>query len=1475
MSDLKKVVALLLAVLITVMGMPVFASIEFDDRQDNDQHEEKDLSRGDEFIAEDNTEDTQDSEMLFASQGNETQNNSRFFLDSYYSDILGKEMTFRVYLPEGYYESKQSYPSVYLLHENNKSSEQFEEDKIDEKLDTWVNEGIIQKMIVIMPDTDKDSWFADKYKDTIVEELVKFIDGKYRTIPDPRYRGISGVGMGGHGAYMIGLQHPETFTSIASHMGDLGTQNNLGQKPIDKIKELGRNGLSNYSLYLDGGTDDPLTSAVDSTNDIHVYLRNQSVSHQYTTRPGGHNSEFYLASMNKSFKMHSDHFTKGLVSGSFTVTPQALEINDTSISVDYAINVGSNISKYVDSSNGEEAIPMLVTIDVLSAQNGQILLTNTSEIKDVYSSEAKTYNGHFIVPVENLTEDNNFNIKVTVSLLEKKFDIGTKPVIKVTPIGTAPEDLQIDLMGNWLFIKEPNDNRIDGAAVDLDVSSWRTVQPGLDWWTNGFGGYDDLGWYTGRAWYRREFFVPEDFPTEDLTLLAGKIDDADEVFINGQKVGSTGMENGEFVVSHWAELREYKISSSVLKYGETNVIAINMINSSGGGGIYSGPIGIYTKAALQKVKGLPSTLAPENIQKSIVAFVNGQNESIMKKNIDKYRDTISNRFFHSGYNKDRLINEVSSMISSYETLKIEDSSVGIFVVGDKYLYDAERVVIGIAEDGTETEISNGHISKYYHFEKGSLKEIGDQSRFYLDHYYSESFGRNMTFRVYLPEGYFDSNKRYPTVYLLHQFQSDSSSYALDKVDEILDKAIADGSVKEMIVIMPDSSGMSWWVNQPDAPWQDMVTDELVPVVDSRYRTIPDARYRGIAGVSMGGFGAYVIGIQHPNIFTSIASFMGALSFTQQGQNPIALVKSLTPEALNRFAHYFVCGNLDEYRFDVPAIQLDQYLREVNIPHYFEISDGSHNSAFYTQYIAHSFAYHSNHFASANVKDGILTGAISVASKSLNPKKDINISYSVSVKEGIEDYLDIVPESQFRTEANPPISIPVTVDIVKGGETVLSYNEVFTTLKAAEFNGDINIPANLLTTGNYSIVLRGSVLDSTFELDSKNIVLRTGSSGGGGGVIAPTEPEETPDTDTDTDTDTEPEDGKSKEITINDIKAILKEGKGLEVKYDSGLVLTIPHDTIAQLLSIVDEDNIEKISIKADNIPGAERNALIKTAESQMNAVVKPIGEIYEFNIVIETKDGRKVGMKSEFADTLTVEFGYQGGLKDELAGVYYFNEDTKEWEYIGGKIDTVNKKVTVELACAGKYAVLEVNRVFDDVPENFWASTPIKVLAARGIVKGVSDSRFAPDKKVTRAEFAAMLVRALNLENVEYNGEFIDVSKTDWFSSEVATAARAGIIKGTDEKRFNPNDNITRQEMAIMAVNAYRMLCGENGYFEDNLSQFTDANEISPWAREHVNEAVGLSIIRGTPQKTINPKGTATRAEAAQVIYNLIKVINK
>ncbi|MBR2256047.1 MAG: esterase family protein [Blautia sp.] len=208
------------------------------------------------------------------------------------------------------------------------------------------------------------------------------------------------------------------------------------------------------------------------------------------------------------------------------------------------------------------------------------------------------------------------------------------------------------------------------------------------------------------------------------------------------------------------------------------------------------------------------------------------------------------------------------------------------------------------------------------------------------------------FLVYLPEGYDDeenAGKRYPTAYLFHQLNSSGNSYVIDGIDRLLDQGIADGRIRELIVIIPDSAPESWWAGG----WDTMVTEEILPYVDENFRTIPDAAHRFTAGASMGGHGSYYIGLSHPELFSGIISYFGAINM---GANPLGIAKKAEKGFLAGYSHYFVCGNRDLYKFGIPAIQLDQLLREQGVEHYFELGEGEHDSAFYVPYVIDSFSY---------------------------------------------------------------------------------------------------------------------------------------------------------------------------------------------------------------------------------------------------------------------------------------------------------------------------------------------------------------------------------------------------------------------------------------------------------------------------------------------------------------------------------------
>ena len=133
--------------------------------------------------------------------------------------------------------------------------------------------------------------------------------------------------------------------------------------------------------------------------------------------------------------------------------------------------------------------------------------------------------------------------------------------------------------------------------------------------------------------------------------------------------------------------------------------------------------------------------------------------------------------------------------------------------------------------------------------------------------------------VYLPPGYKTSgSRRYPVVYMLHGFTDDPDHWwgfirHFVNLPEVLDRAFADGSTREVIVAMPNAytafQGAMYSNSPTTGNWEDFVTDELVAYIDGHYRTIAAVESRGLAGHSMGGYGALKIGMKHPEVYSSL------------------------------------------------------------------------------------------------------------------------------------------------------------------------------------------------------------------------------------------------------------------------------------------------------------------------------------------------------------------------------------------------------------------------------------------------------------------------------------------------------------------------------------------------------------------------------------------------------------------------------
>lgn len=166
----------------------------------------------------------------------------------------------------------------------------------------------------------------------------------------------------------------------------------------------------------------------------------------------------------------------------------------------------------------------------------------------------------------------------------------------------------------------------------------------------------------------------------------------------------------------------------------------------------------------------------------------------------------------------------------------------------------------------------------------------------------------------------------------------------------------------------------------------------------------------------------------------------------------------------------------------------------------------------------------------------------------------------------------------------------------------------------------------------------------------------------------------------------------------------------------------------------------------------------------------------------------------------------------------------------------------------------------------------IEALAARGIINGMTDTSFAPDETMTRAQFATIVVRGLGLPE-QTTQVFDDVKAGDWFAPYVGSAYAYGIVKGKSATRFDPNGTITRQEAAVMVARAAK-LCGldtelDAAAVRDTLAQFTDYVTAGDWARQELAFCYRQGILDDSAL-TIQPLVPILRCEIAQMLYNLL-----
>ncbi|KAI7278332.1 hypothetical protein KC345_g6063 [Hortaea werneckii] len=190
------------------------------------------------------------------------------------------------------------------------------------------------------------------------------------------------------------------------------------------------------------------------------------------------------------------------------------------------------------------------------------------------------------------------------------------------------------------------------------------------------------------------------------------------------------------------------------------------------------------------------------------------------------------------------------------------------------------------------------------------------------------------------------------------------------------------------------------------------------------------------------------------------------------------------------------------------------------------------------------------------------------------------------------------------------------------------------------------------------------------------------------------------------------------------------------------------------------------------------------------------------------------------------------------------------------------------------YSVIWHPLEFSDVA-NHWAKEPVNNMGSRLVINGTGDGLFSPNQDITRAEFAAIIVRGLGLKLENSAVSFTDVQSADWYGTAVQTASAYGLINGFEDGTFRPDDKITREQAMAIIAKAMKITglkdklqaAGTGGM----LGHYADAVTTSAWATESIADVLQAGIVTGRSDSQLAPKANMTRAEVAAIIERLLK----
>ncbi|MCT4621785.1 MAG: S-layer homology domain-containing protein [Marinisporobacter sp.] len=331
-----------------------------------------------------------------------------------------------------------------------------------------------------------------------------------------------------------------------------------------------------------------------------------------------------------------------------------------------------------------------------------------------------------------------------------------------------------------------------------------------------------------------------------------------------------------------------------------------------------------------------------------------------------------------------------------------------------------------------------------------------------------------------------------------------------------------------------------------------------------------------------------------------------------------------------------------------------------------------------------------------------------------------------------------------------------------------------------------------------------------------------------------------------------------------------------------------------MMKSLKENGIEKVSIQTEvaSFHVTPKTFGEKAIDQEISLSAKTVdkdsllavarNKVPENSIIVDLNASVGKEKVTEFAEPMTIRVPYEGEVKTgEKVEVFYLKDDGNI-EAMGGEYDPVTKTVTFTTNHFSKYFAKTVdettqevlNKTFRDLGDYEWAKEAIEAMAKEQIINGRKDGIFDPAANITRAEFATLVAKMMDYPTENTNVAFTDVAKDDWYYDFVGVAYKNRLINGRSETVFDPNGNITRQEMAVIVAKVLEQSGYEKASLE-HLNIFKDTENIAKWAKNGVSLCVKEKIISGMGDGSFAPKQNANRAQAATMLYKLHKLVNQ